>query len=541
MDASMFFRVIDTVLGFFGKLLSGSFLADIFKAKIEDVLDHSVVIRLIRGFFRIFITLRRSFFKTAYENSGFVMLMNSFSALILGSFVGQRLAGALGIEPERPNKLNWLPTAILFTGIASLGVASFFFPIRLALIGAAVFVAAIIAFACPELCIIGIAAAAPFLPTMTLAVALGYCFACFVFKLLTNSSYSPDIDLTGYMIIIYAVAGIFVGATSLSPSSSINIVMLTTLFMSSHILIVILINSRKKLDFMLFAFCTSAAVTGLIGLYQKVSGMVDQTWVDKELFEEVQLRIYSTFQNPNVYGAYLLLAIPMCLVMAYMARKWYAKVYYSAISVLLLYNLGFTYSRGCYLALAVGLLIFILFTERRLIAVFVAGVIALPFVIPASMLARLLSITNLEDSSTSFRIYIWQATLRILKDYWFAGLGQGIEAYNVVYPLYSFSNVPAPHSHNLYLQVFVETGIWGLLIFLSLLIAFFNTQARLFIKTRNAKLKIFLAAIMAAACAFLFQGVFDYVFYNYRVMLTFFVFTGMAGSMVSIRMRSDFT
>jgi len=33
---------------------------------------------------------------------------------------------------------------------------------------------------------------------------------------------------------------------------------------------------------------------------------------------------------------------------------------------------------------------------------------------------------------------------------------------------------------------------------------------------------------------------FDYVFYNYRVMLTFFIFMGIGGAMVNIRLKEDF-
>jgi O-antigen ligase len=103
-----------------------------------------------------------------------------------------------------------------------------------------------------------------------------------------------------------------------------------------------------------------------------------------------------------------------------------------------------------------------------------------------------------------------------------------------------FSNVSAPHSHNLFLQVFIELGIFGLIVFTVMLIAFFRAILSLLRKTNDIKTKSFMAAIFAAAIAFLIQGIFDHVFYNYRVMLTFFIFMGIGCTMVNIQQKENF-
>jgi O-antigen ligase len=541
LDHSLFFTAIVAVMNCFTKLFSGSVARAAFRGPLDDaVLWQSVFVRVVSGFFGLFTYLRSRLFGPAYENSGWAAMMESFGALAEGSLAARLLSRFFGVSLEKPPKLNYLPLILALAVIIAVVVGCVIFPPLYVLAAAVAVIAALVVLAAPEIGIIAIAAGAPFLPTMVLAAGLCGVLACFLFKLLTDRRYAVTIDITGYAIIIYAALGLFVGVTSFTPGSSIKIAMLTAVLMLSFLLIVTLINSREKLYCLVFAFCTSAAFTGLYGLYQKISGKVDQTWVDTSLFSDISLRVYSTFENPNVYGTFLLLAIPLCLVMIRISRRWFAKAYYLIISLLLVYNLGYTYSRGCYLALCFGLVIFILFMEKRLIPILVAGIIALPFVIPASMLQRVMSITNLSDSSTSYRLYIWQATLRILKDFWVSGLGQGIDAYNTVYPFYAFNNVSAPHSHNLYLQVFVETGIAGLIVFLGLIVSWFRIQLGMFYKTRNTRTKLFIAAFMAAVAAFLFQGLFDYVFYNYRVMLSFFIFIGMAAAMVNIRNRESY-
>jgi O-antigen ligase len=196
------------------------------------------------------------------------------------------------------------------------------------------------------------------------------------------------------------------------------------------------------------------------------------------------------------------------------------------VTGLLLLNLVLSYSRGCYLALALAAAVFVLIMEKRLAAFIPAGVILLPLVLPTTVMNRLMSITNLSDTSTEYRLYIWQGTIRMLERFWPSGVGQGIEAYNIVYPFYAYNAVTAPHSHNLLLQVFVETGIVGLLIFLGVIAGFYRNMV-CFLRRAGRRDKILAAAMLAAVTGFLFQGMFDYVFYNYRVMLMFFIYIGL--------------
>jgi putative inorganic carbon (HCO3(-)) transporter len=541
MDGSLFFRAVGGIFAFCQRAFSGSALHVVLAEPAdESVLEASIFARLITGCFGQLEKMRDRL-SEIYEASFLCKAALALASLARGSLAGRLFCQEFGLESEERDQ-SWLGVWIMVIVAVGACLGLLWFKPLTVIIAVAAFAGAVAAFCRPEIGIVGVVGLAPFMPTMVIAAMLGYIALCFLLKLALDKRYSPAIDLTGIIVVVYVIVGLFYGATSFAPSSSIKIALLVTLLVLSYPLVLALIDTKKKLSFCLFVFASSAGVTGVYGLYQKLSGKVDTTWVDRSMFSDVTLRIYSTFQNPNVYGTYLLLAIPICLAMAYCAAKWIGKAYYLGISVLLALNLAWTFSRGCYLALGLAAVVFILFVNKRLIILFCAGLFAVPFMLPASMINRIASIANFGagDSSTSYRIYIWQATLRILKDFWISGLGQGIEAYNVVYPLYAFSNVTAPHSHNLYLQVFVETGIFGLLVFLALLASFFKTQVPFFFKTRNTKTKVLCAAFISAVIAFLGQGMFDYVFYNYRVTLSFFIFLGLGNALVRMRLKGDF-
>ena len=114
------------------------------------------------------------------------------------------------------------------------------------------------------------------------------------------------------------------------------------------------------------------------------------------------------------------------------------------------------------------------------------------------------------------------------------GLGQGIDAYNRVYPYYAFAAIVSPHSHNLFIQVFVELGIAGLIVFIGVLACYFRVMVNFLRRAAEFRLRVVAAAMIAAVIGFLFQGIFDHVFYNYRVMLVFFIFIGLGMSFAKV-------
>lgn len=87
---------------------------------------------------------------------------------------------------------------------------------------------------------------------------------------------------------------------------------------------------------------------------------------------------------------------------------------------------------------------------------------------------RIETIWDMEHPSNKARIYIWKAAIEMFKDNPLTGIGRGNwkkEAIDNYYPRFEGEWQPAPptyaHAHNSYLMWLAETGIVGLLLFLS--------------------------------------------------------------------------
>ena len=130
----------------------------------------------------------------------------------------------------------------------------------------------------------------------------------------------------------------------------------------------------------------------------------------------------------------------------------------------------------------------------------------------------------MKDSSTSYRVYIWFGTFLMLKDFWLSGIGMGTEAFTRVYPFYPYNAIVAPHAHNMFLQLLVETGIVGIMVFVIILIAFFKELSQIHKDGgRKSPVSVMTVAIASAVAGFLLQGIFDNCFYNYRVFMIFWL------------------
>ena len=157
--------------------------------------------------------------------------------------------------------------------------------------------------------------------------------------------------------------------------------------------------------------------------------------------------------------------------------------------------------------------------DRRFIILGIIALMFMPFVLPDTIINRFMSIGDMSDSSTSYRVYIWMGSLAMLKDYWISGIGLGETSFNTIYPLYSYNNIEAPHSHNLYLQIVSQFGIMGLIMFLAIVYNFYKDTTISMLKKKN----ILLAGIIAGLTGFFLESMFDYTWYNYRVILIFWM------------------
>jgi O-antigen ligase len=318
---------------------------------------------------------------------------------------------------------------------------------------------------------------------------------------------------------------------SIMPMSSLRFL---AFYLTCFILVLLLISTirnKKDLDGVLALLLVGLSIAGLYGIYQKIVGVpVNPAWVDTTVNAGDMTRIYSFFYNPNNFAEIIILFIPFYFAAAFNTKNGLLKLIYLGLAVPPFLSLLLTQSRSCWLAFAFAGLVYVFFKEKRLIPVFILlGIAAIPF-LPQSIVLRIRTITNPSDSSAATRLDVWQTVLPILKDYWFTGLGLGNETLLTVlknYHIFAAKGIPS-HSHDLYLQVWFETGFPGLLAFFAFIGATVKKSIRsLYSRVKDAYTSNVLIAGLAALAGILVVGFVEYVWFYQRVMLFFWAVIGI--------------
>lgn len=386
----------------------------------------------------------------------------------------------------------------------------------------------------------------PFLPTMALVGLCSYTLVCYLLKLICGKR-TLRFESVDLLVFVFAALYMLGGIVSVAGAVSLKHSLVFVCFISGYFLTVNLIRTGEWVGRCVGSIAISSLFVALYGVYEYFTGVSATTWQDTEMFEDISGRVVSTFENPNVLAEYLLMAAPFALALLLTSKKPAEGTIRLGVLGCLCLCMVFTWSRGAWLGMLFSALLFLLIASRKSMLLIFAGIAALPFmpfILPQSIISRFTSIGNLADTSTSYRVNIWKAVIKIARDYFFTGVGTGNAAFGTVYPLYSLAGIEsAPHSHQLYLQILVELGIFGLAAFLCAMLVWMRANFTFYAQMGGeSPRKLYVARLYSAAgfCGIvgvLVQGMTDYVWYNYRVVLMFWLVCGltMAVRRVSIR------
>lgn len=294
-------------------------------------------------------------------------------------------------------------------------------------------------------------------------------------------------------------------------------------------LVVTEVDSEEKLHRLLGFVLVGVFCTALYGFYQRIMGVeIDASLTDVNLNASMPGRVFSTFENPNNYAELLILTLPLCFVFCTRVKNRGLKLLSFGMLACAFVALLMTYSRSCWVSFAIAAMVFVFLYDKRLLPlVLLVGVAAIPF-LPESIMDRILTIGSQSDTSNAYRIYIWEAVLEMIQGDWFAGIGLGPESFKKIYIQFADPYaITAPHSHMLYLELWVELGLVGLLAFFWFMVDLLRSAVRTAKRTVNTYSKQVLYACVAAFSGIAFSCAAEYIWFYPRVLFAFFLVAGI--------------
>jgi O-antigen ligase len=250
-------------------------------------------------------------------------------------------------------------------------------------------------------------------------------------------------------------------------------------------------------------------------------------------------RVFAFYENPNAFGEVLLLLLPLSFALILCARTWWGKALAVCSALMGCASIAMTYSRAAWIGLAVALLLFLFLWNKKVLPAVILLALAGTLLLPDTVSNRIVSIFSSSDTSTNSRFPYYQAAWSFIQDHPLLGGGLGS---NTVRDLINKGNYFSGydvfvHCHNVYLQVWCETGAVGLFAFVGGILWTIRQGARAVAsslcsrQTRMAVIGGVSALLGAMIC-----GIADYIWNYPRVMLIFWFVAGVA--LAGIRLAS---
>ena len=336
------------------------------------------------------------------------------------------------------------------------------------------------------------------------------------------------------LLAVLAVALLATGFSPVPVAAAKGLMKLTSYLGVYALMRQLLASSPLWWDRLVAALLVGQLFTSVIGirqLYAEPSQLA--RWSDNNSVAEGTVRIYSTLDNPNLLGGYLLPILPLAAVAVLRWRTLPRRLFALLSLVLGIVALVLTYSRGAWMGMVASLgLLGLLLAMRQtrhwppfwrrtfplllLVATAVALVVLVTQVEPLRV--RVMSlVAGREDSSNNFRINVWTSVLAMINDRPWLGIGPGNTAFNLIYPLYQQPKFNALSAYSIPLELLVEAGVPGLLAGVALLFTAVRTGLRQ--GQGQGMLNLPSLAAVAVFAGLAVQGLTDTIFFRPEVQL----------------------
>ena len=279
----------------------------------------------------------------------------------------------------------------------------------------------------------------------------------------------------------------------------------------------------------------TALITYIVGAVQMLNPMyiMPEKWVDANEFN-LKKRMFSTFFNPNVFGFYInIIILILCVSFDGIKNKRLCAIekitFVSSIVCLF-----FTFSRTSWISLVLSLLCIGILLDKKYIR-YAALIFICIFAADILLGINRADITKLpDDGSFSYRIELWKTSLKIIKDNLITGIGFGtFFKYTSVYSGKIVKYIE--HCHNIYLQIFMESGIIGFIAFFTAAVSIFKRTLREYFFNKKDKIGILVILITVMA---LIHGAVDSVSLTPQIMIILSCFAGLVMSKYNVRSKT---
>ena len=216
-----------------------------------------------------------------------------------------------------------------------------------------------------------------------------------------------------------------------------------------------------------------------------------------------------------------LLMLVICAASARLIFGRRGRTWPALVMPALVVALALTLGRSAWIGASVAIALLLALKDLRLTVLLPAFIAILFAVAPGTVTKRVMSIFDVQEPTNQDRLAMIEIGARIVHDHPLTGVGPNMipRVYEQYRPDYAINRVN-PHLHNVPLQIAAERGLPALAVWAWFIGALFMALVRTF---RTHADKVPAAAALAAVCAMLGAGLFEYNFGDSEFLMLFLV------------------
>ncbi len=308
------------------------------------------------------------------------------------------------------------------------------------------------------------------------------------FKLVKNKNYTIEttpLDIPVLLFIVSRLSGILfsINYEVSTPALWTEIIFYFLFFFFTNN---INIRDDFKNNVMIKVFVVAGVAASIIGITKYGFGL--------------ESRASSTTSGYYTFGMYVTVLIGVILALNQQKEIFPKRWFFIIAITLTMIALMFTFNRIHWLATAVLILVYGIFKNRRVLiaAVTAAGLMLIIF---PSVLQRASTLLN-PLSHTSERATLWQGAIKIWDEKIIFGFG--LDTFTLIFPFKNdLIDKGISNWHNDFLQMYMECGVVGLIIFIYLAVVIFSSIIKILnTKHINSNLKNITWGILLAMVGF---------------------------------------
>lgn len=298
-----------------------------------------------------------------------------------------------------------------------------------------------------------------------------------------------------------------------------------------YLVAVNVLKTPKQIKSIILALAVSALFISVVAVLQYFGW-----WPALEpWFSQTPKRVTSIFEFPNAIGLYLspIIAIFLALLLTKSSKETtkIGYLFYLLVIILGIASLFFSVARGALLGIMVALIFISFFSHYKkwlwlaIIIIIIGGLL-----VPQTR-HQLQGVLSLKDISTDVRVVLWQGTWNLLKAK--PLFGAGLAGFPILYEKYRLiKHTEFPlYPHNIFLNFWVELGIVGLGLFITIFVRFFRQGVKKLAQLKNKESselnRQLIIALMAAFVAIISYGLVDVPYFKNDLSAMFWILVAL--------------